>query len=56
MKLLSPFGPKIAIIKIPKKIVNKINDEVDDVLNDKRKLKKVITLINLLVKSNKRSS
>ena len=40
MKLLSPFGPKIAIIKIPKKIVNKINDEVDDVLNDKRKLKK----------------
>ena len=40
MKLLSPFGPRIAIIKIPKKIVNKINDEVDDVLNDKRKLKK----------------
>ena len=40
MKLLSPFGPKIAIIKIPKKIINKINDEVDDVLNDKRKLKK----------------
>ena len=40
MKLLNPFGPKIAIIKIPKKIVNKINDEVDDVLNDKRKLKK----------------
>ena len=40
MKLLSPFGPRIAIIKIPKKIINKINDEVDDVLNDKRKLKK----------------
>ena len=40
MKLLSPFGPKIAIIKIPKKIINKINDEVDNVLNDKRKLKK----------------
>ena len=40
MKLLSPFGPKIAIIKIPKKIVKKINDEVDDVLSDKRKLKK----------------
>tara|TARA_S200000501_G_scaffold340619_1_gene349344 strand:- start:58 stop:666 length:609 start_codon:yes stop_codon:yes gene_type:complete len=40
MKLLSPFGPKIAIIKIPKKIVNKINYEVDNVLNDKRKLKK----------------
>tara|TARA_B100001079_G_scaffold128418_1_gene110138 strand:+ start:185 stop:793 length:609 start_codon:yes stop_codon:yes gene_type:complete len=40
MKLLSPFGPRIAIIKIPKKIINKINDEVDDLLNDKRKLKK----------------
>ena len=40
MKLLSPFGPKIAIIKIPKKIINKINNEVDNVLNDKRKLKK----------------
>ena len=40
MKLLSPFGPKIAIIKIPKKIINKINDEVDVVLNDKTKLKK----------------
>ena len=40
MKLLSPFGPRIAIIKIPKKIINKINDEVDDVLNDKKKLKK----------------
>ena len=40
MKLLSPFGPKIAIIKIPKKIVNKINDEVDNILNDRRRLKK----------------
>ena len=40
MKLLSPFGPKIAIIKIPKKIINKINNEVDNILNDKRKLKK----------------
>ncbi len=40
MKVLSPFGPKIAIIKIPKKIINKINNEVDDILNDKKKLKK----------------
>ena len=40
MKLLSPFGPKIAIIKIPKKIINKINDEVDNVLNNKSRLKK----------------
>ena len=40
MKVLSPFGPKIAIIKIPKKIVNKINQEVDKILGDKKKLKK----------------
>ena len=40
MKVLSPFGPKIAIIKIPKSIVNKINQEVDKILNDKKRLKK----------------
>ena len=40
MKLLSPFGPKIAIVKIPKNIISKINQEVDEILNDKRKLKK----------------
>ena len=40
MKILSPFGPKIAIIKIPKKIVNEINKEVDYILNDKKKLTK----------------
>ncbi len=40
MRMLSPFGPKIAIIKIPKKIINKINEEVDSILLDKKKLKK----------------
>ena len=40
MKVLSPFGPKIAIIKIPNNIVNKINQEVDKILGDKKKLKK----------------
>ncbi len=39
MKILNPFGPKIAIIKIPKIIVNKMNKEVDNILNDKRRLK-----------------
>ena len=39
MRVISPFGPKIAIIKIPKSIVNKINQEVDKILNDKKKLK-----------------
>ena len=40
MRVLIPFGPKIAIIKIPKNIINKINQEVDKILNDKKKLKK----------------
>ena len=40
MRVLSPFGPKIAIIKIPKNIVNKINQEVDEILNDKKRLRK----------------
>ena len=40
MNVLSPFGPKIAIIKIPKKIINLINLEVDNILMDKKKLKK----------------
>ena len=40
MKILSPFGPKIAIIKIPKKIIMKINNEVDNILKDKSKIKK----------------
>ena len=40
MIVLSPFCPKIAIIKIPKNIVNKINQEVDKILGDKKKLKK----------------
>ena len=39
MKVLSPFGPKIAIIKIPRNIINKINDEVDSIIIDKKKLK-----------------
>ena len=40
MKIQSPFGPKIAIIKIPKKIVLKINNEVDVILKNKSKIKK----------------
>ena len=40
MKILSPFGPKIAILKIPKNLINQINKEVDKILIDKKKLKK----------------
>ena len=40
MKVLSPFGPKIAILKIPKHLISKINKEVDKILIDKKKIKK----------------
>ena len=40
MKIQSPFGPKIAIVKIPKKIVSKINKEVDNILQNETKTKK----------------
>ena len=29
MRVLNPFGPKIAVTKIPSKIINRINKEVD---------------------------
>ena len=38
MKILSPFGPKITIIKIPKIIIKKINQEVDKILVNKKQL------------------
>ena len=39
MKILSPFGPRIAIIKIPFNIIKKINQEVENIIRDKKKLK-----------------
>ena len=36
MKVLSPFGPKIAVIKIPLNLVKKINDEVESIIKDKK--------------------
>ena len=39
MKVLSPFGPKIAVIKIPQNLVKKINDEVENITKDKKKSK-----------------
>ena len=35
MKVLSPFGPKIAIVKIPKKIINNIKCGIEDQLISK---------------------
>ena len=40
MKVISPFGPKIGKLKIPKSILNKINYEVDKILKNKSKIKK----------------
>ncbi len=40
MRVLKPFGPKIAVTKIPLKIINLINKEVDLIVSDRSKLKK----------------
>ena len=40
MKIQSPFGPKVGIVKIPKYIVSKINKEVDSILNNNSRSKK----------------
>jgi len=40
MKILNPFGPKIAVIKIPKNIIARLNKEVDRILKDEDILKK----------------
>ena len=39
MKIISPFGPKIAVIKIPRKIINQINLEVNNILKSKKRTK-----------------
>ena len=41
MKVLSPFGPKIAKLKFSNKLIKKINNEVDQILNKKSLLKKL---------------
>ena len=40
MKVLCPFGPKIGIIKIPKKIINQINKEFEKIIKNKNLSKK----------------
>ena len=41
MKVISPFGPKIAKLKFSNKLIKKINNEVDKILNKKSLLKKL---------------
>ena len=36
MKVLNPFGPVLAKVRIPKKIVSKINLEVDKIILNKK--------------------
>ena len=40
MKILSPFGPKIAQLKLNKSLINKINKEVDRISSSKKLAKK----------------
>ena len=40
MKLINPFGPKIAVLKIPKNLINKINNEFEQILLSKKLVKK----------------
>ena len=40
MKVLSPFGPKIAQLKFPKSLIKKINNEVDRISAQKKLTKK----------------
>ena len=41
MKVLSPFGPKIASLKLSKSTIKKINIEVDKIISKKNLLKKL---------------
>ena len=41
MRVISPFGPKIAKLKFSNKLIEKINKEVDQILNKKKLLKKL---------------
>jgi len=41
MKILSPFGPKIAKLKLPQLLIKKINVEVDKILTKKKLIKKL---------------
>ena len=39
MKIISHFGPKIAVTRIPRKIINQINLEVNNILKSKKRTK-----------------
>ena len=39
LKQIRAFGPSILKVQIPEKLVNDLNSYVDQVINDKKKLK-----------------
>ena len=39
MKIVSPFGPKLGKIKIPRKIISLLNKEVDKIIKNKKATK-----------------
>ena len=41
LKIISPFGPKIAKLKFSKQLINKINFEVDKINSNKSASKKI---------------
>ena len=40
VNVLAPFGPRIARLKIPKNLINKINKEIDRIVNSQNLSKK----------------
>tara|TARA_B100000941_G_scaffold97627_1_gene68066 strand:- start:293 stop:448 length:156 start_codon:yes stop_codon:yes gene_type:complete len=42
IKVLRPFGPTIAIAKMPEKLVTDLNDYTDNVINNEQKKKILI--------------
>ena len=41
MRVFSPFGPKVAILKLSRSSIKKINIEVDKIISKKNLLKKL---------------
>ena len=40
LNIINPFGPSIAKVKIPDKIIKSLNDHVDKIRNNEKKKKK----------------
>ena len=38
LKILTPFGPSIAVVRIPEKIIKDLNNYVDKIVNDEKKI------------------